>query len=433
MSLVSYQFRIYPNASQCQSLIDHFGCARWVYNRYLSEANDCYEATGKTMRRNDFIVRLVKLKEEYPWLKDVNSQSLQMAARNADRAFVNFFEKRAKRPRFKSKHTGRQSFQCPQHCKVLFPAIGTKGHIVLPKIDPIKAILHRQFNGAVKTVTIVRDPSDKYYASVVVDDGQAALALDTIDFEHTAGIDAGIKTAFTVVSQNGAEKIDSPSFLKKNSEQLKKQQKRLSRCKRTVTFKENEKGERIKEVTVSKHYEKVRQELARTHEKIRHRRKNWIDQVTHRLVNDSQVTTYVIEDLNLKGMARAISDVGIGNFYRVLRYKLEATGKNLVVAGRWYPSSKQCPECGAKKGSLTLRERQWCCAHCGHEHDRDEAAAKNLRQRLKNTDTAGTVVRWKGKRFPFEEFPRGQSRRCGFLGERLESERLKRVARSFVL
>ena len=389
MSFVSYQFRIYPNASQRQSLIDHFGCARWVYNRYLSEAHDCYKATGKAMRRNDFIVRLVRLKKEYPWLKAVNSQSLQMAARNADRAFVNFFEKRAKRPRYKCKHTGRQSFQCPQHCQVLFPEVGTKGHIVLPKIGPIKAILHRWFNGEVKTVTVVRDPSGKYYACVVVNDGQTALAPDTIHFEHAAGIDAGVKTAFTVVSQNGTEKIENPAFLKKNSEQLKKQQKRLSRCKRTVTFKENEKGEKVKEVTVSKRYEKVRQELARTHEKIRHRRKDWIDQVTRRLVNDNQVTTYVIEDLNIKGMvknhhlARAISDVGIGNFYRVLRYKLEAAGKNLVVAGRWYPSSRRCPECGTKKKSLTLGERRWCCRQCGHEHDRDEAAAKNLRHWVK--------------------------------------------------
>ena len=126
--------------------------------------------------------------------------------------------------------------------------------------------------------------------------------------------------------------------------------------------------------------------------KIRHRRKDWINQVTRQLVNDSQVTTYVIEDLNLKGMvknhhlARAISDVGIGNFYRILRYKLEAAGKNLVVAGRWFPSSKLCPECGTKKESLTLRERQWCCAHCGHEHDRDEAAAKNLRHWVELTE-----------------------------------------------
>ena len=383
---------IYSNAFQRQSLIDHFGCARWVYNRYLSEAHDCYESTGKTMRCNDFIARLVKLKNEFPWLKDVNSQSLQMAARNADRAFVNFFEKRAKLLRFKSKHTGRQSFQCLQHCKVLFPEIGTKGHIVLPKIGPINAILHRRFSGPIKTVTVVRDPSGKYYASVLVDNAQALLAPDAIDFEHTAGIDAGIKTALTVVGQSGTVKIENPTFLKKNSEQLKKQQKRLSRCKRTVTFKENEKGEKVKEVTVSKRYEKVRQELARTHEKIRHRRKDWINQVTRQLVNDSQVTTYVIEDLNLKGMvknhhlARAISDVGIGNFYRILRYKLEAAGKNLVVAGRWFPSSKLCPECGTKKESLILRERQWCCAHCGHEHDRDEAAAKNLRHWVELTE-----------------------------------------------
>ena len=111
---------------------------------------------------------------------------------------MNFFGKRAKRPRFKSKHTGRQSFQCPQHCKVLFPKIGTKGHIILPKIGPIKAILHRRFSGTVKTVTVVRDPSDKYYASVLVDDAQALLAPDAIDFEHTAGIDAG--------NQNGSHR-----------------------------------------------------------------------------------------------------------------------------------------------------------------------------------------------------------------------------------
>ncbi len=393
MSFVLYQYRIYPSASQCQSLIDHFGCARWVYNRYLSEADDCYKRTGRSMRCNDFIVRLVNLKKEFPWLKAVNSQSLQMAARNADRAFVNFFEKRAKRPRFKSKHSGRQSFQCPQHCKVQFPEVGTKGYIVLPKIGPVKAVLHRRFNGKVKTVTVVREPTGKYYASVLVDTAQPDVAPDTVDFEHTAGIDAGVKTAFTVVSQSATVKIDNPAFLKKHSEQLKKQQKRLSRCKLTVSFKENEKGEKIKEVTVSKRYEKVRKELARTHEKIRHCRKNWINQITHRLVNDNQVTTYVIEDLNIKGMvknhrlARAVSDVGIGNFYRVLQYKLEAVGKNLVVAGRWYPSSKQCPVCGTKKASLTLNERRWCCTHCGNEHDRDEAAAQNLRHWVKLSES----------------------------------------------
>ena len=393
MSFVSYHFRIYPSSSQRRSLVDHFGCTRWVFNRYLSEADDCYKQTGKAMRCNDFIVRLVKLKKEYPWLKDVNSQSLQMAARNADRAFVNFFEKRAGRPKFKSKHSGRQSFQCPQHCKVQFPDLGTKGHIVLPKIGPIKAILHRRFNGTVKTVTVVREASGKYYASVLVDNAQPEVAPDTVDFERTAGIDAGIKTAFTVVSQSGTEKIDNPTFLNKHSEQLKKQQKRLARCLRIVNVKVNDKGEKVKEVTVSKRYEKVRKELACTHERIRHCRKNWIDQITYRLVNDSQVTSYVIEDLNLRGMvknhhlARAVSDVGIGNFNRTLQYKLKAVGKNLIVAGRWYPSSKRCPECGTKKESLTLKEREWRCAKCGHEHDRDEAAAQNLRHWVKLSES----------------------------------------------
>ena len=120
MSIVSYQFRICPNASQRQSLIDHFGCARWVYNRYLSEANDCYEATGKAMRRNDFIVRLVHLKKDYPWLKEVNSQSLQMAARNADRAFVNFFEKELSVQDLKANAPADNPFNAPNTAKFSF-------------------------------------------------------------------------------------------------------------------------------------------------------------------------------------------------------------------------------------------------------------------------------------------------------------------------
>lgn len=105
--------------------------------------------------------------------------------------------------------------------------------------------MHRRFSGTVKTVTVVRDPSDKYYASVLVDDAQALLAPDAIDFEHTAGIDAGIKTALTVVGQSGTVKIENPAFLKKNSEQLKKQQKRLSRCKRTVTRRKSQRSHRL--------------------------------------------------------------------------------------------------------------------------------------------------------------------------------------------
>ena len=411
MSLISYQYKIYPNASQCQSLIDHFGCARWVYNRYLTEAQQHYDNTGKSMRRDAFIVRLVELKKEFPWLKKVNSQSLQMAARNADRAFVNFFEKRAKRPRFKNKHCGRQSFQCPQHCRVELPDLGTKGHIVLPKIGSIKAVLHRRFHGTVKTVTVVRDPSGKYYASVLVDDAQPAVKPDAVDFERTAGIDAGLKTAFTVTGPSGTIKVENPSFLKKQSDQLKKQQKRLSRCLRSVTIKENDKGEKIREVNVSKRYEKQRALLARAYEKIRHQRKDWINQVSRQLVNDSQVTSYVVEDLNLKGLmknhrlAGAISEVGIGNFYRVLKYKLEAVGKNLVVAGRWYPSSKRCPACGKKKESLSLSEREWRCEHCGCEHDRDEAAAVNLRHWVKLSEQEQSRYGRNGRALEKEAIP----------------------------
>ena len=390
MTLKAYRYRLYPNAVEKNKLAQHFGCARLVFNLFLEANLKAYKETGKGIKPYTFIVSLPKLKksEEYSFLKDVNSQSLQSSVLNAGKALDNFFAKRTDFPRFKSKRSGRQSFQCPQNVRVHFDSeslASTKGTIELPKIGRIKAILHRRFVGEVGTVTIVKEPSGKYYASVLVDDGVEHPKTDVISEDRTAGCDAGIKTALVVSYPDGTvKKFDNHHRLTKGLKRLKIEQKILARKKVSFVEQSNSEGKTFQQRLPSKGYCKQREKISKIHEYIRHCRLNDIHQISHTLANDNQVTSYVIEDLNIKGMvknhklARAILDVGIGNLYRCLEYKLKTNGKNLIKADRFYPSSKRCCVCGHRHQGLTLKDREWQCEVCGQEHDRDECAAKNL-------------------------------------------------------
>ena len=158
----AYKYRIYPNAEQKVLIAKHFGCSRHIYNRALSEKDKHYKVTGKSLPKRQLQDRLVaSKKDDKEWLSEVNSQSLLASLANLDTAFSNFFQGRAKFPKFKSKYSGWQSFQCPQHVTVDFE----RNAINLPKLKGIKAKLHRPFSGKVKTVTIKRSPSGKYFGS----------------------------------------------------------------------------------------------------------------------------------------------------------------------------------------------------------------------------------------------------------------------------
>lgn len=390
MILKAYRYRLYPNAVEQNKLAQHFGCTRLVFNLYLEANQKTYEETGKGIKPYAFIVSLPKLKktQEYSFLKDVNSQSLQSSVLNAGKALDNFFANRAGYPRFKNKRSGRQSFQCPQNVRVHFDPeslTSTKGVIELPKIGRIKAKLHRRFVGDVATVTIIKEPSGKYYASVLVDDGVEPPKADIVSEDRTAGCDAGIKTALVVSYPDGTvKKFDNHRRLIKGLKRLKIEQKILARKKVSYVEQTNCEGKTFQQRLPSKGYSKQREKLSKLHEYIRHCRLNDVHQISHTLANDNQVTSYVIEDLNIKGMvknhklARAILDVGIGHLYRCLEYKLQTNGKNLIRADRFYPSSKRCCFCGHRHQGLTLKDRQWQCEVCGQKHDRDECAARNL-------------------------------------------------------
>lgn len=204
----AYKYRIYPNGEQKVLLAKHFGCVRHVYNWALAEKEKHYKETGKSLSKRQLQDLLVaSKKDDKEWLNEVNSQSLLASLVHLDTAFTNFFRGRAKFPRFKSKYSGWQSYQCPQHVTVDFD----NNRINLPKLKGIKAKLHRPFVGKIKTVTIKRSPSGKYYASVLVENGAIDPVLALIEPEHTVGLDVGL-TSFLIDS--AGNKSDNPRLLK---------------------------------------------------------------------------------------------------------------------------------------------------------------------------------------------------------------------------
>ena len=361
--LRAYKYRIYPTDNQKVLLAKTFGCCRFVYNWALNLKKAAYEERKETLG-NVYLTNLMKseLKAEFEWLFEVNSQSLQSSLRNLDTAYANFFrDKKVGFPRFKSRKN-RQSFQCPQHCSVDFE----KGTITIPKVKGIPAVLHRKFNGTVKTVTISKTPSGKYFASVLVDTAVQELPTSTIDGDTALGIDLGIKTL--AVCSDGRT-FDNPKNLQKSIDRLKLLQKRLSR---------KQKG--------SSNRNKARIKVARLHEHIANCRRDNLHKVTYALTHDNQVRTICMEDLNVNGMmsnhhlAKAVGDASFGMFLTMLEYKCKWYGINLVKIGRFAPSSKTCSKCGHVYKGLKLSERSWTCPECGTRHDRDFNAACNIKE-----------------------------------------------------
>lgn len=362
--LRAYKYRIYPTDEQKVLFAKTFGCCRFVYNWALNLKIEAYKQEKKSIGNVELTNRMKsELKAEHEWLSEVNSQSLQSALRNLDSAYTNFFRKTKTVgfPRFKSRRD-RQSFLCPQHCRVDFE----KGTITIPKAKDISAVPHRKFKGMVKTVTISMTPSGKYFASVLVDTTIQELPASAIQGNTTLGIDLGIKSL--AVCSDGRT-FDNPKNLQRSLDRLKLLQKRLSR---------KQKG--------SANRNKARIRVARLQERIANCRKDNLHKITHALTHDSQVRTLCMEDLNVKGMqhnhhlAQAVGDASFGMFLMLLEYKCRWYGVNLIKIDRFVPSSKTCGKCGYVYKGLKLNERNWTCPECGTHHDRDFNAACNIKE-----------------------------------------------------
>lgn len=362
--LRAYKYRIYPTNEQKALLAKTFGCCRFVYNWALNLKITAYKERKETLG-NVYLTNLMKseLKAEHEWLSEVNSQSLQSALRNLDTAYTNFFRntKAVGFPRFKSRKN-KQSFLCPQHCRVDFE----KGTITIPKAKDIPAVLHRKFKGMVKTVTVSMTPSGRYFASVLVDTAIREIPVTPIQGDTALGIDLGIKSL--AVCSDGRT-FDNPKNLQKSLDRLKLLQKRLSRKQKD-----------------SANRNKARSRVARLQEHIANSRKDNLHKITHALTHDSQVRTICMENLNVKGMqrnhhlAQAVGDASFGTFLTLLEYKCRWYGVNLIKIDRFAPSSKTCGKCGYVYKGLKLSERSWTCPECGTHHDRDFNAACNIKE-----------------------------------------------------
>jgi putative transposase len=349
------------------------GCSRWWYNYALNLCNQTYKETGKGLNRSAINAYLPKLKqeEETSWLKDCYSQVLQSATLNLTKAFKNFFEKRAKYPRFKSYH-GKQSCQYPQSVLIV------DGCVKIPQLGLVKASIHRIFDGKIKTVTVSKTPTGKYFASILFETEQEFPEVTITG--KICGIDLGIKDFAIVHDGEKTSKYANPRHIKKHEKNLARKQQKLAR---------KEKGK--------KNREKARKLVAKVHERTSNTRHDFLHKLSRKIVNNNQVV--VVEQLNVKGMvrnhklAKAISDVGWGTFVNFLGYKLKEKGGLLVEIDRWFPSSKTCSHCLYQMSEMPLEVREWTCPSCGTVHDRDENASKNIRtEGIRMIQTDGTAV-----------------------------------------
>lgn len=370
--LKAYKYRLYPTEKQQQHFVQAMGCVRYLYNKGLELKNKQYQETGKSLSCFDLIGGLLKEeKKKNGWLKTPYSQSLQMPFRNLDNAFQNFFRKKTDFPVFK-KRNNTGTIQYPQNVKVDFKS----GLCIIPKAGKVHTRFDRKFSGKIKTCTVSKTPTDKYFISILVEDDQELPPKQLITSETTIGIDLGLKN-FAITS-NG-EVIANPKYLRNLLDRIKVLQQRASN---------KQKG--------SESRKKANKKVAKLYEVISNLRKDFLHKLSTRIISENQ--TIILETLNVAGMlknhklALSISDVSWSEFVRQLEYKAEWNGKNIIRIGRFEPSSNMCFCCGHKNSELKLSDRVWTCSNCHTELDRDLNAAINIKNfGLAKATHAGSV------------------------------------------
>ena len=366
--LKAYKFRIYPTEEQEIFFAKTFGCVRKVYNLMLNDRKKAYEEVKNDPSKKMTFPTPAKYKKEFPFLKEVDSLALANAQLNLDKAYKNFFrDKSVGFPRFKSKKNPVQSYTTNNQNGTV--ALIDNKFIKVPKLKSLIRIkLHRQPKGMIKSATISRHASGKYYISLLCKEEISELPKTN----SAIGIDLGI-TDFAILSDG--QKIDNHKFTSKMEKKLKREQRKLSR--RALLAKN--KGIPLSE---AKNYQKQKRKVARLHEKVMNQRTDFLNKLSTEIIKNHDIIC--IEDLNVKGMlrnhklARSISDVSWSSFVAKLQYKADWYGREIIKVDTWFPSSQICSECGHKDGKKSLDIREWTCPICHTHHDRDINASINI-------------------------------------------------------
>ena len=356
--LKSIKFRLYPDKNQIELLEKQFGCCRFIYNWTLDYSDWEYKNNNTNTFKKHWEAKLPDLKLYLPWLKEANSQSLQHELKHLEDAYKRFYKKLGGFPKFKSKYD-KQSFSVPQNFKI------ENGMLSIPKIKNIKVIISKDLSSFdLRSLTISKTKTNKYFVSVLYDDGKSIPEKADITKSTSLGIDLGIKEF--VVCSDGT-RTANPKYLEHNQKHLRRLQQSFSR-----------------KIKSSSNRSKAKKKVALLHEKISNQRSDFLHKTSNLICKNQEVNTICLEDLNVKGMvknhklAKSISSVSWSEFRRQLEYKSEWNGKNLLLCNRFDPSSKVCNDCGILKEDLKLSDRSWLCP-CGAFIDRDLNASKNIR------------------------------------------------------
>ena len=359
--LKAHKIRLYPTDEQQVFFAKSFGCTRFIWNTMLADKIEYYRETKMSLNNTPS-----QYKREFEWLKEVDSLALANVQQNLRAAYNKFFKQGARFPRFKKK--GQHDSYTTNNQKGTVTI--TDSTVKLPKIGHINAKFPSEINGLIKSATISRIPSGKYYVSLLVE----TIVNELPKTHSNIGIDLGL-TDFIVLSDG--RKVANPKFLSKLQDKLARAQKMLAK-RRAVAKVANRK------LSDSRNYQKQKFKVAKVYEQITNSRTDFLHKLSFNLIKNHDVIA--IEDLNVKGMvknhkfAKAISDSSWSTFTTMLAYKAEWYGKTLVKIDRWYPSSKTCSGCNhlLTKAELPLSLRSWDCPSCLQTNDRDINASINI-------------------------------------------------------
>ena len=357
----SYKFRLYPTEEQKVIFAKTFGCSRFIWNQMLADKIAYYEKTGKTLKNTP-----AQYKKDYPWLKEVDSLALCNVQLNLQQAYKNFFQSKFGFPRFKSKKKAYKESYKTNNNNGNIEVCNNK--VKLPKIGWVRLKQHRKMTGLIKGATISKTTTGKYFISILCETDIPSYPKTNL----SVGIDLGL-SHFAILSTG--EKIGNPRFLISSSKKLRREQKILSR--RALVAKQS--GKKLSE---SMNYQKQRLKVARLHEKISNQRRDFLHKLSTSIIKNHD--RICMEDLASKNLmrnhhlARAIGDASWSEFCRMLEYKAEWYGKQIISISRWFPSSQLCSNCGFNSGKKPLRIREWTCENCNCHHDRDLNASVNI-------------------------------------------------------